>query len=282
MIKFLLYIFIFIFPLNIISCNTLNNDIGNTDSVKLNKDNIIENTKIKKLTSSIQKENTKLVNDIQIPVLNYHSIRDEAVNEVTLSTDMLRKQLEYIHNEQYYTLSLDEFNNFILNKSPIPQKSILITFDDGYMDNYINAFPILKELKMHATIFCIASELDGSYYLSESAIKDMSNNGIDIASHTMNHKHLSQLNYSEQVNELKKSKSKLESIVSKNITTVAFPFGDYNNDTINAAMSCGYNIAFTTHKGFCNKDSSPLKLNRIYISSNYNMDKFKSLIKSPT
>lgn len=218
-----------------------------------------------------------LVNDNRgIPVLYYHSVNDSVDNEVTISPSLLKKELEYIKNQGYTTLSLKEVENYILNNQPIPEKSILITFDDGYMDNYYNAYPILKELNMKATIFCITSELDGSYYLSEDAIKEMSKNNIDIESHTLNHPHLNSLTYDEQLKELTESKAKLENITGNKITAIAFPFGDYNEDSIKAAKNSGYTLAFTTNKGFASRDNNPLELDRIYVSSYYDMDTFIS------
>lgn len=218
-----------------------------------------------------------LVNDNRgIPVLYYHSVNDVVDNEVTISPSLLKKELEYIKAQGYTTLSIKEVENYILNNQPIPEKSILITFDDGYMDNYYNAYPILKELNMKATIFCITSELDGSYYLSEDAIKEMSKNNIDIESHTVNHLHLNTLTYDEQLRELTESKAKLENITGNKITSIAFPFGDYNEDSIKAAKNSGYSIAFTTNKGFANRDNNPLELDRIYVSSYYDMNTFIS------
>ena len=218
-----------------------------------------------------------LVNDNRgIPVLYYHSVNDSVDNEVTISPSLLKKELEYIKNQGYTTLSLKEVENYILTNQPIPEKSILITFDDGYMDNYYNAYPILKELNMKATIFCITSELDGSYYLSEDAIKEMSKNNIDIESHTLNHPHLNSLTYDEQLKELTESKAKLENITGNKITAIAFPFGDYNEDSIKAAKNSGYTLAFTTNKGFASRDNNPLELDRIYVSSYYDMDTFIS------
>lgn len=218
-----------------------------------------------------------LVNDNRgIPVLYYHSVNDVVDNEVTISPSLLKKELKYIKAQGYTTLSIKEVENYILNNQPIPEKSILITFDDGYMDNYYNAYPILKELNMKATIFCITSELDGSYYLSEDAIKEMSKNNIDIESHTVNHLHLNTLTYDEQLRELTESKAKLENITGNKITSIAFPFGDYNEDSIKAAKNSGYSIAFTTNKGFANRDNNPLELDRIYVSSYYDMNTFIS------
>ena len=222
---------------------------------------------------------TTLINDNRgIPVLYYHSVRESADNEVTITPKLLRTQLQYIRDEGYVTLTLSELKAYILNNSPIPTKSILITFDDGYMDNYDNAFPILKDLNMVATIFCITSNLDGSYYLSKEAINEMSNYGIDIESHTVNHPKLNEMTYDKQLSELIDSKKTLESITGKKIDSIAYPFGNFNDDSIRAAKDAGYTLGFTTKKGLSDRDDNPLKLDRIYISSKYDMDTFKEIL----
>ncbi|HCW53306.1 MAG TPA: polysaccharide deacetylase [Clostridium sp.] len=259
--------------------NNLSIENSNTDDEI--KDDSYNNTDTKdKLDYSNNYNNNPsvtLVNDNRgIPVLYYHSVNDIVDNEVTISPSLLKKELEYIKKQGYTTLSLKEVENYILNNQPIPEKSILITFDDGYMDNYYNAYPILKELNMKATIFCITSELDGSYYLSEDAIKEMSNDNIDIQSHTVNHSHLNTLTYDEQLKELTESKAKLENITGNKITAIAFPFGDYNEDSIKAAKNSGYTLAFTTNKGFASRNNNPLELDRIYVSSYYDMNTFIS------
>ena len=173
------------------------NTIESEDSSLTEEDNFAT-----KDASSLNKATieTTLINDNRgIPVLYYHSVRESADNEVTITPELLRTQLQYIRDEGYVTLTLSELKAYILNNSPIPAKSILITFDDGYMDNYDKAFPILKDLNMVATIFCIASNLDGTYYLSNEAIIEMSNYGIDIESHTVTHPKLNEMTYNKQL-----------------------------------------------------------------------------------
>ena len=252
------------------------NTIESEDSSLTEEDNFAT-----KDASSLNKATieTTLINDNRgIPVLYYHSVRESADNEVTITPELLRTQLQYIRDDGYVTLTLSELKAYILNNSPIPAKSILITFDDGYMDNYDKAFPILKDLNMVATIFCITSNLDGSYYLSKEAITEMSNYGIDIESHTVNHPKLNEMTYNEQLAELIESKKTLESITGKKIESIAYPFGDFNDDSIKAAKDAGYTLGFTTKKGLSDRDDNPLKLDRIYISSKYDMDTFKEVL----
>ncbi|MBA8935975.1 polysaccharide deacetylase family protein [Clostridium beijerinckii] len=251
------------------------NHVESKNGLEKDPSNIEQNT----IQNERSFNNSNLITDNRgVPVLYYHSVREPAENDVTITPENLRIQLEYIKNQGYTTLTLDELKNYLLNNSPIPEKSIVITFDDGYMDNYYNAFPILKNLNMVATIFCITSDLDGSYYLSKEAIKEMSDYGIDIESHTVNHPKLNQLPYDKQLSELKESKETLESITGKKVEAVAYPFGDFNDDSVIVAKNSGYTLAFTTKRGLSDRDDNILKLDRIYISSKYDMNTFKEVL----
>lgn len=228
-------------------------------------------------TSNYSEQNNKIYNTKGIPVLYYHSIRPTEDNELILSPEKLKEQLSFLKSEGYTSLTLSEFSSYILNNAPIPEKSFLITFDDGYMDNYDYAFPILKELNMKATIFCTTFKLDGSYYLSSEALKEMSNYGIDIQSHTVNHDDLSSLSYTDQIDTLKNSKSYLENLLNKEIYAIAYPFGNINEETLKATKEAGYTLGFITSTGLSKPSNNPLQLKRIYVSSKYTLDVFKDI-----
>ena len=255
-------------------------NISSNNNIEYNINNInLTDSNTSPANQEINSLNTDLINDNRgIPVLYYHSVRESADNEVTITPSMLRKQLKYIQDEGYTTLTTSKLKDYLLDNSPIPKKSIVITFDDGYMDNYYNAFPILKDLNMVATIFCITAKLDGSYYLSKDAIVEMSNYGIDIESHTVNHSKLNEMTYDKQLIELINSKKTLESITGKKVYSIAYPFGDFNNDSVRAAKNAGYTLGFTTKRGLSDRDDDPLKLDRIYISSKYDMNTFKEIL----
>ena len=285
---FLIVIFVFILGTyliyNNISSKKITTDTSDaTNQIESENDSNIQNSYMDTDKSTVQDmhsfDEATLVNDNRgIPVLYYHSVKESADNEVTITPEMLKTQLKYIKDEGYTTLTLSELKNYLLNNSPIPKKSIIITFDDGYMDNYNNAFPILKDFNMVATIFCITSKLDGSFYLSKDAINEMSSYGIDIQSHTVNHHHLNKMTYDEQLTEIKESKKTLESITGKKVDSIAYPFGDFNNDSIKAAKYAGYTLGFTTKRGLSDRDDNLLKLDRIYISSKYDMNTFKEIL----
>lgn len=238
----------------------------------------VEDTIVNNTSPTKNDEATKDVsvpNASSVPMLYYHSVNPSEANEIIISPEKLKNQLMLIKNLGYNTITIDELNDYLTSNKNIPEKSIVISFDDGYMDNYTYAFPILKELNMKATIFLITSGIDDGYYLSSDQIKEMASYGIDFESHTVSHKKLDTLTYEEQLSELKNSKITLENLLNKKINTIAYPFGAYNEDTIKAAKEANYTLAFTTKYGNIHIGDSLLELNRIYVNTYDTMDKFK-------
>jgi peptidoglycan/xylan/chitin deacetylase (PgdA/CDA1 family) len=220
--------------------------------------------------------NTPLIqNDSSIPVLMFHSITDVKGNELQISKERFREEMQYLKDKGYTSLTLTELYNFFENNKPVPQKSVVITFDDGYVDNYTNAYPILKEFGFKATIFDITGTVDKyPAYLTSAQLKELDSNGIDIEPHTVNHPELIKLSYGMQYKELKDSKDFLEKLLGKTVKFVAYPDGEWNQDTIKAVKDIGYTMAFTTAGTWANKQNGIYTLYRVYISANFGMDEF--------
>ena len=220
-------------------------------------------------------ENLKY-NNKSLPVLMYHSIDYEKGNELRVPKEVFREQMKYLKEKGYTTLTLDELYSFLIKDKPVPEKSVVITFDDGYKDNYENAYPVLKEFGFNATIFVITSTIDTDKgYLTSKQLKELEANGIDIESHTVNHEQLDKLQYNKQLDTLKNSKDYIEKTLGKPSKYIAYPFGKWNDNTIKAVKDAGYNMAFTTASGWTNKNEGIYKLHRVYISANYGMKEFE-------
>lgn len=290
-LKYLLFLIIFIFltiPLFYSLINKYLNINSSTNNQQfIHRDN---NTRINNsdntTPSPIDAKDTYLkrsfsganlkYNDEGIPVLMYHSISNKKGNEIQLSKDVFEAQLKFLKDEDYTTLSLDELYDFIVFNRPIPKKSVVITFDDGYVDNYLNAYPILKKYNFRATIFVITDNVDKyTHTINSSQIKEMSINGIDIMSHTEKHEDLSTLPYDRQIYTLKNSKQFLEKVTNKQVDYIAYPYGRWNKDTLKAAKDSGYNLAFSTSGTWTDKSDGIYKLDRVYISSDFDLSEFQ-------
>ncbi len=130
-----------------------------------------------------------------VPVLNYHQINDRDHNALTLSTSEFEAQMRYLAENGYHPITPNELADHLENGAPLPEKPILLTFDDGYIDNYKNAYPILQKYGLKGSIFIITDYLNVyPNYLTWEICQEMQDSGIiDIECHTMTHVALSEL-----------------------------------------------------------------------------------------
>ena len=217
-----------------------------------------------------------------VPVICYHSINKDPSGKspIIVSEEKLRQHLQTIKDAGYTTLTMAELNDYLFKNKPIPAKSVVITFDDGYRDNYNNAFPILKEFNMSATIFVISSYLNRDLYLTSEEIKEISDYGIDIESHTVSHVKLSTLSYKDQLKELKDSKEAIENITGNPVISIAYPEGKFNANTEKATLEAGYSMGFTIKRGYADRNDKQAELNRICLDYTYKPNNIINVLKN--
>lgn len=196
---------------------------------------------------SVVSEYKKIVKSI--PILLYHRVGSE-VDDYTVTTTRFEKDMETLRWEGFNTLTLEQVKKHLQRaNSPLPEKPIIITFDDGYLDNYTNVFPILQKYSMKASFYIITGMVGLDDRLTISQIREMEAAGMDFGSHTITHRLLAELTYKEAEIELTKSKYDLEQILGKVVDFIAYPGGSYNSDTLKIASEAGYIGGLTTHYG---------------------------------
>lgn len=244
--------------------------------------NVSQNTTDEKETNKNRfKEIKTTTENINIPILCYHDVtpNNPDNNELLVNPEKFKEQLQYLKDNNYTPISLDEFYDYLRNNQPIPEKSVVITFDDGYKGNYEYAYPLLKEFKFPATVFVISNYVGAPDFMTAEQLKEMSDNGIEIESHTFKHDDLSKLDETQQLETLKKSKNDLEKIIGKPIDFVAYPFGRHNSNTRIAAEKAGYKLGFNLNGNFADRKDNNFNIDRIYVSNNDSLKKFESRLK---
>lgn len=238
-----------------------------------------------------------------ITVLIYHRVNDHlAPNELVVPIKKFRQQMEYL-KEHCEVIGIEELlkadgsrsNLDNVENSPFRQGStskpkVVITFDDGYRDNYLNAYPILKELGLPAAIFLITGmigtdkkrpryqDLSSPDMLGWDEVHEMTHNGITFGGHTANHPHLSQLDAEKQRKEVWGSIRTLVPAGQKDSVAqfiFCYPYGDYNEDTLKILKELGVKIAFTIKPGINTNKMNPLELRRTEISGLDSLFDFK-------
>ncbi|WP_434011216.1 polysaccharide deacetylase family protein [Peribacillus simplex] len=215
---------------------------------------------------------------VQLPILMYHSISEG--NGLRVPSEEFRSQMAWLRENGYYTLSPEEAY-LVLTENRMPsEKCIWLTFDDGYTDNYTEAFPILKENDMKATVFMIGKSIDKGHHLTEDQMLEMSKNGISIESHTINHLELNRMTAEQQEAEMVQSKELFDRILDQDTTVLSYPVGRYNEESLRLSEEAGYKMAVTTEPGGASRDQGMHALHRVRISPGLSADGFASLIEN--
>jgi len=190
-------------------------------------------------------------NENQIAILGYHGILPEKLNNnesgLVIDTELFEKQLKYLKKMGYKTMTLDEFNCWKNKECKKNHKSVLITFDDGYYDNYEYAFELLKKYDMNAVVFCVGTYIESNTdtFMSMEDIKNAQKEypNIEFASHSYDMHFHSDKTYDEVIIDIEKMNNLIES------KYYAYPFGDYNKEYARALKDQGFKNAFTFGPG---------------------------------
>ncbi len=210
-----------------------------------------------------------------IPVLMYHSISSVESNSLCVTREQFIEELEWLRDNNYHTLSIEEFSG-AFNGESIPENPILITFDDGYMDNYTSAQPILEKYGMRATYFIITGCVGAAGYLDWDQLREILGAGGSVGSHTAGHYDLRTLSDARQEKELRESKKTLEERLGINVIAFCYPSGRFNYTTETLLSDIGYTLAFTTKSGRARQNDNKYELRRVRV---WNGMPLKSFIK---
>lgn len=209
----------------------------------------------------------------RLPILYYHSIMTEKGNELRIPVEQFEEQMKYLYDNGFHVISLDQMYSALAGGS-LPQKPVVITFDDGYEDNYTNAYRVMKKYNFTGSVFMVSNYVNGTGFLKMSQLQELQANGWIIGGHTANHIDLATVNKTEAIKELKESRDDLEKQLNYKMKYFAYPFGGYNENVISIIREDGYQIAFTKEKGWLIPNEDLLLLKRVYLYANMGMDKF--------
>lgn len=214
----------------------------------------------------------------KVTILMYHNITDGKEDYMSVHKDKFKEQMQFIKDNGYNVISLDELYSYYTEGTPISDKSIIITFDDGYWNNYMYAYPVLKEFGFKATLFMITSMIDQKLYLNKDRIREMDANGFSIQSHTVNHLELNKMSYEEQLYELNQSKKTLEDLLGREVKYISFPYGQFNKETIMITRKLNYKLAMGTVREKAIRKNGLYNLNRIAVFGNTDIKQFEELL----
>jgi peptidoglycan/xylan/chitin deacetylase (PgdA/CDA1 family) len=199
-----------------------------------------------------------------VPILAYHQV-GEGDDIYSVTASQFEEQMEYLQKNGYHAISLADLFDSYEGKGSLPAKPIIITFDDGYADNYVTALPIMEEHNMSATVFIVPSLIGTLDYLSWDQVVQMQQRHTEIGSHTMSHVAMNEISAGEQRLEAVTSKAVLEQQLGKSIQFLAYPYGQFSATAQQILKEAGYKGACSGIPGLNDKKTNSYALRRINV-----------------
>ena len=219
-----------------------------------------------------------------VPVLTYHKFSRNKTDNMTVSERAFEEQMRFLKKNGYHVVTMDEFFDFRNLRSQLPGKSVVITIDDGWRSTYDIAFPILKKYGYPATLFVYTDFIiKSNNTLNWALLSEMSRYGIDIQSHTRSHRNLNMRDEQESFREyfdsvrkeLTESSEIIKKRLNKDVTYLAYPYGDTNPLITALLEKLGYKGAFTVNRGSNPFFTDNYRINRSMIYGNFDLKEFE-------
>ena len=202
-----------------------------------------------------------------VPVLMYHRIDDRKNDTLSVSPDIFTRQMRFLKDNSYNVISVTELVRGIKNKKKFEHNTVAITFDDGYVNNFLYAFPILAKYDFPATLFLITDKVgESKEFVNWDQARLMMKSGITLGAHTRSHAYLPDIKDPEKLwEEIAGSKKIIEENTGCDVKFFCYPVGGFNEKVIQDVKKAGYEAAFTTNRGMDKFNNDLYALQRIKV-----------------
>lgn len=217
------------------------------------------------------------------PILMYHYIRsadpaDPAGYGLSVAPEQLAAQLDWLAREGYTTLRVDEALACLGGAPGCPTKPVALTFDDGYMDAYTAALPLLRERGMVATFYIVGGFVGQPGYMGTAELRALHAAGMQLGAHSMRHLDLTTLGREEALRELTTSKAVVEAVTGAPATSFCYPAGRYTPEVRALVAEAGFASAVTTDPP--GDFGDPLLLPRVRVDGAADLEAFGWLLEN--
>ncbi len=184
---------------------------------------------------------------IDLPILVYHIVRpsypddSEAVRTLALTPEIFDAEMMYLDKTGHHIVSFSDLENYFRSGTLLPDKPVIISFDDGWSDQFKYSFPTLKKYNFKATFFVFTNSIGRHDFLTWEELQEMLDAGMTIGSHSRSHPYLANITDPDTLwDEIYGSKVLLEKHLGIHVNEFAYPFGQYNADTVAMVVKAGY------------------------------------------
>jgi len=217
---------------------------------------------------------------MEIPVLLYHVVKPDPdpANDYQYRLDEFEKEMAWLHDNGYVTLSADEYLDVLDGKRPAPEKPVLLTFDDNTVDFTEFVMPVLERYGMKAIQFTVTDWIGNRLNMDAEEMKAIAARGIDVLNHTVSHPMMAELDRARQREEIAEAGKALEALVGRKQDIFAYPYGNYNDVTIEVLRELGYRAAFIVADAKSTPSSPRFELPRYCLLQRHTLDDFVRMV----
>jgi peptidoglycan/xylan/chitin deacetylase (PgdA/CDA1 family) len=218
--------------------------------------------------------------EANVPILMYHHIADLAIDATetqtawTVTPQDFDAQMQWLEHNGYRTITMAQLIAHLKNRQNLPAKPIIISFDDGWEEQFSTAFSILTKYGLSGTFFVYTHPLDHTEYMTWAQAQELVAAGMDIQSHSLTHPHLRTMPPDAAFKEIAESKATLEKRLGKPVVAFCYPFGEYNDAIIEMVKRAGYESAVTLASGYRQRADELYTLRRLHVSYHDSLDDF--------
>jgi len=252
--------------------------LGSADSISATQ-NVEESSSDEPEKAETQQKGGKKANAAeilarpQVPILCYHQIRNWVSTDGKMGKDYIvpiaefKSQMKMLADSGYHTILPDQLYNYLVYGAKLPKKPIMLTFDDTKLDQYTNALPELKKYGFKGVFFIMTVSLGKPNYMSKAQVKELSDAGHVIGSHTYDHQNVKKYQAEDWITQIEKPTKTLKEITGKDVNYFAYPFGVWNKEAIPELKKRGFTSAFILAEK--RDENDPLFTIRRIIASGY-------------
>lgn len=226
------------------------------------------------------------IRSVYVPILMYHYLSVPPENadiyrrDLSVSPELFAAHLDRMIAEGYTVIPLRDLVAHLLQGTPLPPKAVVITFDDGYRDNYEHAFPLLRERNLPATFFLVMEFINQGRpeYLTWDMVTEMAAGGMDIEVHGVDHTTLRGRSQVDLEFQAVRSLETIQNLLNYQPRFLSYPAGEYDEQTIDVFRRAGYWAGLTTVQGATHSSSNLFKLSRVRIRGTTTPDELVRLL----
>jgi peptidoglycan/xylan/chitin deacetylase (PgdA/CDA1 family) len=217
-----------------------------------------------------------------VPILMYHYISaapengDRYVKDLAVTPENFEAQVQWLHDQGYTSITPDDLIAALWRGQPLPPKPIMFTFDDGYIDAYANAFPILKTFGYTGTFFIVTDWLDENKvgYINWDMARAMVQGGMSVQSHSRSHDDFRRRSHEWYVDQIAGSLNAIEKHTGVRPKFFCYPYGGYDNVAIRELQAAGIVAAFTENDSRYEYASNTMRLPRVRVRGSMTLRQF--------